>query len=293
MSHQSCLEQPVLEHVIKPVSSDTLQDSSQSPNTDSNKFVTTVECLGNFCIRQIEALKKFVHLFWLMLVATFRPPFRFRQLLIAMEFVGFGSMFIILLAGFSCGAILAYQCAYAFGIFGAEAMTGATVALALCRELGPVLTAIMVAGRASSGMATVIGTMRVTEQIDAMKTMAVDPVQYLIVPRVWGTVLMMPVLTAVMDFIGIIAAYVIGVMLSGVDFGAFEAMIDGMLRPFDVYGGLIKAAFFGILVSFLGCYKGYYADGGAKGVGEATTDAVVYASISVLILDYFLTMILW
>lgn len=272
---------------------DTLQDSTPSTSSRPNKLVTTVEGFGNICIRYADALKKFVILFGQMLVATVRPPYRFKQLLIAMEFVGFGSMFIILLAGFSCGAILAYQCAYAFGMFGAEAMTGATVALALCRELGPVLTAIMVAGRASSGMATVIGTMKVTEQIDAMKTMAVDPVQYLIVPRVWGTVLMMPVLTAVMDFIGIVAAYVIGVMLSGVDFGAFEAMINNILRPFDVYGGLIKAAVFGILVSFIGCYKGYYAAGGAKGVGEATTDAVVYASVSVLILDYFLTMILW
>ena len=272
---------------------DTLQDSTPSTSSRPNKLVTTVEGFGNICIRYADALKKFVILFGQMLVATVRPPYRFKQLLIAMEFVGFGSMFIILLAGFSCGAILAYQCAYAFGMFGAEAMTGATVALALCRELGPVLTAIMVAGRASSGMATVIGTMKVTEQIDAMKTMAVDPVQYLIVPRVWGTVLMMPVLTAVMDFIGIVAAYVVGVMLSGVDFGAFEAMINNILRPFDVYGGLIKAAVFGILVSFIGCYKGYYAAGGAKGVGEATTDAVVYASVSVLILDYFLTMILW
>ena len=272
---------------------DTLQDSTPSTSSRPNKLVTTVEGFGNICIRYADALKKFVLLFGQMLVATVRPPYRFKQLLIAMEFVGFGSMFIILLAGFSCGAILAYQCAYAFGMFGAEAMTGATVALALCRELGPVLTAIMVAGRASSGMATVIGTMKVTEQIDAMKTMAVDPVQYLIVPRVWGTVLMMPVLTAVMDFIGIVAAYVVGVMLSGVDFGAFEAMINNILRPFDVYGGLIKAAVFGILVSFIGCYKGYYAAGGAKGVGEATTDAVVYASVSVLILDYFLTMILW
>ena len=272
---------------------DTLQDFTPSTSSRPNKLVTTVEGFGNICIRYADALKKFVILFGQMLVATVRPPYRFKQLLIAMEFVGFGSMFIILLAGFSCGAILAYQCAYAFGMFGAEAMTGATVALALCRELGPVLTAIMVAGRASSGMATVIGTMKVTEQIDAMKTMAVDPVQYLIVPRVWGTVLMMPVLTAVMDFIGIVAAYVVGVMLSGVDFGAFEAMINNILRPFDVYGGLIKAAVFGILVSFIGCYKGYYAAGGAKGVGEATTDAVVYASVSVLILDYFLTMILW
>ena len=210
-----------------------------------------------------------------------------------MEFVGFGSLFIIMLTGFFSGAILAYQCAYAFGLFGAETLTGSTVALALCRELGPVLAAIMVAGRASSGMATVISTMRVTEQIDAMKTMAVDPIQYLIVPRVWGTFLMMPVLCAVFDFVGIVAAYVVGIGFSNVDFGSFDAMIDSLLNPFDVVGGLIKSAIFGLILSFIGCYKGYYAAGGARGVGEATTDSVVYASVTILILDYFLTMILW
>ena len=228
-----------------------------------------------------------------MLLASCRPPYLFKQLLISMEFVGCGSLFIIMLTGFFTGAILAYQCAYAFGLFGAETLTGSTVALALCRELGPVMAAIMVAGRASSGMATVIGTMRVTEQIDAMKTMAVDPVQYLIVPRVWATVLMMPVLCAVFDFVGIVASYVVGIGFAGVDFGSFDAMIDSLLSPFDVLGGLIKAAIFGLVLSFIGCYKGFYAAGGAKGVGEATTDAVVYASVVVLIIDYFLTMVLW
>ena len=210
-----------------------------------------------------------------------------------MEFVGWGSLFIIILTGFFTGAILAYQCAYAFGLFGAEALTGSTVALALCQEMGPALTAIMVAGRASSGMATVLGTMRVTEQIDAMKTMAVDPVQYLIVPRIWASVLMLPVLCGVFDFVGIVAAYVVGIVFSGIDFGSFDSMIDSILTPYDVYGGFIKAAVFGLIISFIGCYKGYFASGGAKGVGEATTDAVVYASVTVLILDYFLTVLIW
>ena len=232
-------------------------------------------------------------LFGQTMVASCRPPYRFKQLLISMEFVGWGSLFIIILTGFFTGAILAYQCAYAFGLFGAEALTGSTVALALCREMGPALTAIMVAGRASSGMATVLGTMRVTEQIDAMKTMAVDPVQYLIVPRIWASVLMLPVLCGVFDFVGIVAAYVVGIVFSGIDFGSFDSMIDSILTPHDVYGGFIKAAVFGLIISFIGCYKGYFASGGAKGVGEATTDAVVYASVTVLILDYFLTVLIW
>ena len=255
--------------------------------------VSAIEKIGSGFIARLESLGRFATLLGQTLAATVRPPWRPKQLLIAMEFVGFGSLFIIMLTGFFAGAILAYQCAYAFGLFGAETLTGSTVALALCRELGPVLAAIMVAGRASSGMATVIGTMRVTEQIDAMKTMAVDPVQYLIVPRVWGTFVMMPILCAVFDFVGIVAAYVVGVGLSGVDFGSFDAMIDSLLNPFDVVGGLIKASIFGLILSFIGCYKGYYASGGARGVGEATTDSVVYASVTILILDYFLTMILW
>ena len=259
----------------------------------AHHFIHGIESLGNAFIRQTEAFGNFVMLFAQVMVATVRPPYRFKQLLISMEFVGWGSLGIIMLTGFFTGAILAYQCAYAFGLFGAESLTGSTVALALCREMSPVLAAIMVAGRASSGMATVLGTMRVTEQIDAMKTMAVDPIQYLIVPRVWATVLMMPVLCAVFDFVGIIAAYVVGIGFADIDFGSFDAMIDSLLNPFDVFGGLIKAAIFGLIVSFIGCYKGFFAAGGAKGVGEATTDAVVYASVTILILDYFLTMLIW
>ncbi len=257
------------------------------------KWQSAIEAIGKSVIRMIESLGQFAILFGQMLVATVRPPYRFKQLLISMEFVGFGSLFIIILTGFFTGAILAYQCAYAFGLFGAEPLTGSTVSLALCRELGPALTAIMVAGRASSGMATVIGTMRVTEQIDAMKTMAVDPVQYLIVPRVWATVIMLPILCAVFDFLGIIAAYIFGVFIAGIEFGPFDSMIGALLQPYDVTNGMIKAAVFGLVISFIGCYKGYYAEGGAKGVGEATTDSVVYASVVVLMLDYFLTTILW
>lgn len=241
----------------------------------------------------IEAVGLFTMLFFEMLLATFRPPFRFRQLLLQMDFVGFGSLFIIILTGFFTGAIFAYQSAYAFGLFGAESLVGSTVAIAICRELGPVLASIMVAGRVSSGMATVLGTMRVTEQIDAMKTMAVDPVQFLIVPRVWATVLLMPILVAVFDFIGILGAYIVGIGLMGIDFGPFDAMVESILEPYDVLGGLIKAAVFGLVLSLVGCYKGFHASGGAKGVGEATTSAVVTASIIILIVDYFLTMVIW
>lgn len=210
-----------------------------------------------------------------------------------MEFVGFGSLFIVCLTGLFTGAIFAYQSAYAFQLFGADALVGSTVTIAVTRELGPVLAALMVAGRVSSAMATVIGTMRVTEQIDAMKTMAVDPVQFLITPRVIATFLLLPALTAIFDFVAIIGAYIVGVGMLGIEFGAFDSQVENILQPFDVIGGLIKAAVFGLIISFIGCYKGYYAKGGAKGVGEATTSAVVTASIVILLLDYFLTVLLW
>jgi len=251
------------------------------------------DAVGRWAIQQVEGLGQFIILFVQMLIATVRPPYRFKQLLLAIEFVGFGSLFIILLTGFFTGAIFAYQSAYAFGMFGAESLVGATVAIAICRELGPVLSGIMVAGRASSGMATLLGTMRVTEQIDAMRTMAVDPVQYLIVPRVWATTLLMPVLCAIFNFIGIVGAYIVGIGLLRIDYGPFDAMVENLLNPYDVIGGLIKAAVFGLFLSFIGCYKGFYASGGAKGVGEATTSAVVNASITILLLNYFLTVVIW
>ncbi len=279
--------------VLPPTQTAATPVSSAETLKTQSAFTKAVESIGARFIKKTEAFGLFLMLFGQMLVATVRPPYRIKQLLISMEFVGYGSLFIIMLTGFFTGAILAYQCAYAFGLFGAESLTGSTVSLAMTRELGPALTAIMVAGRASSGMATVLGTMRVTEQIDAMKTMAVDPVQYLIVPRVWATVIMLPVLCAVFDFMGIIASYVFGIFLAGIEFGPFDAMIGTIMNPHDVTGGMIKAAVFGLLISFIGCYKGFYAEGGAKGVGEATTDAVVYASVTVLILDYFLTMIIW
>jgi len=241
----------------------------------------------------IEGLGDFFLLFFETLAWTFRPPYRFRQLLQSMEFVGFGSLFIVLLTGFFTGAVFAYQSAYAFRLFQGETLVGATVALALTRELGPVLTGLMVAGRVASAMATEIGTMRVTEQIDAMKTMAVNPVQYLIVPRVVATTALMPILCLLFDFVGIFGSYIVGVGLLGIDYGPFDRRVRDLVQAADIINGVIKAGVFGVLVSFVGCYKGYYAGGGAKGVGEATTSAVVTSSIAIFFVDYFLTVLMW
>jgi len=218
-----------------------------------------------------------------------RPPYRFRLLFQAMEFVGVGSLFIVLLTGLFTGAVFALQGAVAFRLFNAESLVGSTVALSLARELSPVLTGLMVTGRAGSGIATELGTMRVTEQIDALYTMAVNPVQYLIVPRFIAGLIMVPVLSVLFTMVGMLGAYFVGVVLLHIDQGIFIGKTRWFVDPADLSSGLIKAFFFGGILTMVGCYKGYYASGGARGVGVATTQAVVYGSVLILVADYFLT----
>jgi len=228
-----------------------------------------------------------------VLTACFRLPFRPWLLLQQMEFVGVGSLFIILLTGAFSGAVFTLQSVYAFSMFDMESMVGATVTLAMTRELAPVLTSLMITGRAGSAMATELGTMRVTEQIDALKSMAVNPVQYLIVPRVIASVIMFPVLTMVFNLIAVVGSYVVGVELWGIDPGNFLQKIEWYVQAHDVTSGLIKAAVFGGFVALVSCFKGYRATGGARGVGAATTGAVVTGSVSIMILDYFLTVLMF
>jgi phospholipid/cholesterol/gamma-HCH transport system permease protein len=252
-----------------------------------------VEAMGQGVIGAVEGLGQFMLLFMEMVTWGLRPPYRLRQVLLSMDFVGFGSLFIVSLTGFFTGAVFSYQSAYAFRLFQAESLVGATVALAVTRELGPVLTGLMVAGRVSSAMATELGTMRVTEQIDAMSTMAVNPVQYLIVPRVLAGVMLLPILCALFDFVAMIGTFAVGVGLLGIDSGPFTRRMEDLVSAKDIISGMIKSGVFGILITFIGCYKGYNASGGAKGVGEATTSAVVTTSIAILMVDYFLTVLMW
>lgn len=238
--------------------------------------------IGDMVTTSIEAI-----------LSCFRPPFRPWLVLQQMEFIGVGSMFIILLTGTFTGAVFTLQSVYAFSMFNMESMVGATVALALTRELSPVLTALMVTGRAGSAMATELGTMRVTEQIDALASMAVSPVQYLIVPRFLASLVMFPVLAMVFNLVGVLGSYVVGVNMWGIDPGNFIAKIRWYVRVHDITSGLIKAMIFGGFVSLTSCYKGFRAEGGARGVGNATTRAVVIGSVSIMILDYFLTVLMF
>ena len=249
--------------------------------------------VGSGVIDQVEGLGRFTLMGLQVLVWAVRPPYRLHNLLHALEFVGVGSLFIIMLTGFFSGAVFALQSAAAFRMFNAEAMVGSTVALSLTREIGPVFTALMVAGRVGSGMATELGTMRVTEQIDALVTMAVNPIQYLVVPRVIACLIMVPILTVLYNLVGMVGAYLVAVGLLDIDAGQFIGNVQWYVDPIDLYNGEVKAVVFGGIVALVGCYKGYHASGGAKGVGEATTQAVVVSSVSVLIADYFLTALMW
>jgi len=218
-----------------------------------------------------------------------RPPYRFRQVISAMEFIGVGSIFIVGLTGFFTGAVLSLQLVDGFRRFSAESQTGAVVGLGMSREIGPVFAALMVASRAGSAMTTEIGSMRVTSQIDAMVTMAVNPVQYLVVPRVFAGFTMVPILTILFDVIGIVGAYLVGVKLMGLDPGVFLDRLQVLVSWPDVRQGLIKASVFGTTVSLIACRHGFFATGGAAGVGMATNRCVVHCAIAILGLDYVIT----
>jgi phospholipid/cholesterol/gamma-HCH transport system permease protein len=210
-----------------------------------------------------------------------------------MEFVGVKSIFVVVLTGLFTGMVMTLQGYHGFRLFGAETMVGSTVALGMTRELGPVLTSLMVTARAGSAMAAELGTMRVTEQIDALYVMAANPIKHLIVPRVIASVLMVPLLAVVANFVGIAGSYFVGVNLLNINEGDFINNIYKMLELNDIYSGLVKAAFFGLVLSVVGCYKGFNTTGGAEGVGRATTEAVVISSITILVSDYFLTAIMF
>lgn len=219
----------------------------------------------------------------------FVPPFKFRNIFKQMEFVGVKSVFVVVLTGSFTGMVLAFQSFNALKKFGAESLVGAMVGLSVARELGPVLTGLIVTGRVGSAMATELGTMKVTEQIDALSTMAVNPLKHLVVPRIVAGILMLPLLTIVSDFVGILGGYFIGVTVLNINPGVFVGRTLDFVATEDIFNGLIKSAFFGLILSLVACYQGFYTTGGAAGVGKAATSAVVLSSVLILIADYFLT----
>jgi phospholipid/cholesterol/gamma-HCH transport system permease protein len=228
-------------------------------------------------------------LLWETVFWGIRPPYRGWLLVQAMEFVGIGSIFIVSLTALFVGGVLALQLIDGFRDFGAENQTGAVIGLALAREVGPVFAALMVTSRAGSAMTTELGSMRVTNQIDALVTMAVNPVQYLIVPRLVAGFVMVPVLTMLFNVVGMCGAYFVAVALIGLDPGVFMDRLRWLVDWEDVSQGLIKAMVFGVAVTLIACRQGFYAQGGAAGVGRATNRAVVHSAIAILMLDYLVT----
>jgi phospholipid/cholesterol/gamma-HCH transport system permease protein len=261
-----------------------------------NKLSATLKAIGLLLARPLLTLLAEIgettRLFGSACFWGVRPPYRFRLFFEAMEFVGVQSLFIVGLTGLFIGMVFGIQLVDGFRDFGAENQTGAVVAMALARELSPVFTALMVSSRAGSAMSTELGSMRVSDQIDALLTMAVNPVQYLVVPRVVAGFVMLPILTMLFNLVGIFGAWLVCVQLLGLDSGIFVDKVRWFVDAADLRQGLIKAAVFGLAVSLIACRHGFYAKGGAAGVGQATTSAVVQSAVSILALDYVITSII-
>lgn len=251
------------------------------------------EFIGATFLHFLEELGRIMTMMGATLFWLFRRPFRYKLFMKQFEFVGVQSIFIIMLTSVFTGAVFSLQSSYAFQLFEANSMVGPTVILAVTRELGPVLTALLVTGRVGSAIAAEIGTMRVTEQIDALETMAVSPIQYLAVPRVVASVIMLPMLNAIFVFLAAIGSWFVCTKLLLVNATAFKEEIIYYVDYDDFYIGMIKAAVFGLILATVGCYKGYYTTRGAEGVGTATTESVVVSSVAILVSDYFLTALMF
>lgn len=253
------------------------------------KIVAFIRNIGVLALANLSGLGSYGifllrSFFWL-----FTSPLKFRRVVEQINFIGVKSTVIVLLTGAFTGMVLSLQAFYALNKFGGESLLGPTVALALIRELGPVVSALMVTGRAGSAIASEIGIMRITEQIDAMEIMAVNPYRYIIVPNIVAAVVAFPVLGAFFSLIGIWGGYVVGVEMLGLSAGTYFGEMSNYLDMQDVRMGIYKSLSFGLIVAWICCYKGYFTSYGAKGVGRATTQAVVISSVLILIWDYFIT----
>ncbi len=252
-----------------------------------------LELLGLYFINVFEQTGLWFRALWRTIRWTFRPPFELREWLRQMVRLGWDSIPVVFLTSMFTGMVLSLQTFNGFQRVHAENFVGSVVALAMLRELSPVLVGLMVTGRVGSSMAAEIGTMRVTEQLDALEALATDPVQYLFVPRVIAGIVMLPFLVILGDALGIGGGYLVAVKLMNANPVLYEQNTYQFLELNDIWSGLIKAAVFGLILTLTGCVRGYYTRGGAEGVGRATTNAVVSASLIILFTDFFLTKLLF
>ncbi|MCX6118318.1 MAG: ABC transporter permease [Proteobacteria bacterium] len=250
---------------------------------------TKVSIVDLLFVNPITAVGALVVFIGNTILRTFRPRMSFHLFLKQCEFTGNLSIGIMILAGIMIGAVFGLQFGEILKIFGAEGMIGAAAGFALSKELAPVIGSFLVTARAGSSMAAEIATMRVNEQVDAMRVMAVNPYNYLVAPRIWASVAMMPLLTCIFVMSGVTCSFAIAVLIYDVDIAVFNEKIQWIVKPRHLWEGMQKAMVFGLIFSSVGCYKGFHAGGGAKGVGRATTEAVVISLVTILVVDFFMS----
>lgn len=252
-------------------------------------ILESIDLIGGYCLNFCDKLGKFILFLIKALKTLVSTPLKTKKVITHMELIGVDSLSIVMLTGTFAGAVLAFQSYIGFKRFGGEEFIGPVVALSLTRELGPVLTGLMVTGRAGSAIAAEIGTMAITEQIDALRTLCINVWQYLVVPRIVASTIILPFLTLFAMLCGVIGGYVVSVHVLNLNGEQYIAGIKKYLELSDINNGLIKSGVFGFILSWVGSYKGFYTSGGARGVGTSTTQSVVIGSIMILIANYFLT----
>lgn len=245
--------------------------------------------LGIITLRPIEGFGKFLIFLGKSLQGGISPPVKGNLLMKQMEFVGNRSLVITMISATLIGAVFGLILGDIFQTFGAESMLGAAAGIALSKELAPVFAGFLVTARGGSAMAAEIATMRVNEQIDAMRVMSVDPYGYLVAPRILASVAMMPLLTCIFIAVGVASSFVAGITFFDIDIGTYIEKMRWMVKTRFIMQGMFKASVFGLFISTIGCFKGFYAKGGAKGVGRATTEAVVISLVTILVADYILS----
>ncbi|PYM19305.1 MAG: ABC transporter permease [Candidatus Rokuibacteriota bacterium] len=251
-----------------------------------------VERLGDGALSIVESLGRFGGFLGQAIGIMLTPPFKWRAFVDRINYIGFRSLLIILLTGAFTGMVLGLQLYLTLSRFGSEAFLGPAVALALIRELGPVLAALMVTGRAGSALTAELGIMRITEQIDALTVMALNPLRYLVVPSLLAGLVSFPLMTALFDTVGIFGGYLVGVKLLGLSEGTYFGEMQTFVHMDDIMMGFWKSALFGVVVTWVATYKGFNVGHGAEGVARATTQSVVLASVLILVWDYFLGSVL-
>jgi phospholipid/cholesterol/gamma-HCH transport system permease protein len=259
---------------------------------DASDSVSVSSFLTAALKRQVLAVQDFSLLSFQSLKNIFTPPIYWKDAIEQMDLVGVGSLPIIILAGFFIGGVMVLQTSSQFERFGETALTGDAVSLALVRELGPAITALLVAGRNASGMASELGSMVVTEQVDAMRALGTDPIRKLMTPRVLATILMVPLLAAVFDFVGLFGGFLVAYLTLRLGAVQFWNRAIHALEMGDVVQGMAKPLVFGLIIATVGCYQGLRVTGGTQSVGRATTTAVVISSVLILIVDFFLARLL-